>query len=124
MLTRTQATLFRRWTLGDPSGLEAARDGTTTTGLANGPTTQLVRIAVLIAMDAGTPAYQREVNAALAAGATADDLMGVLCAVAGVVGSAHVMSAAPRLAMALGYDVEADLEQLDDRPPELEIVAG
>ena len=34
-----------------------------------------------------------------------------------VVGSAHVMSAAPRLALALGYDVEADLEQLDDRPP-------
>ena len=71
MLTRTQATLFRRWTLGDPEGLDAVRGaGHGGRARSDGAAGQLMRIAVLIAMDAGTPAYQREVNAALAAGAT------------------------------------------------------
>jgi hypothetical protein len=33
-----------------------------------------------------------------------------LLAVAGIVGSARVVSAAPRIALAAGYDVEAALE--------------
>jgi hypothetical protein len=32
------------------------------------------------------------------------------------VGSAHLVSAAPKVAMALGYDVIADLERLDPAP--------
>ena len=41
---------------------------------------------------------------------TLDDLLAVLLAVAGEVGSARVVSAAPRIALAAGYDVEAALE--------------
>ena len=46
----------------------------------------LVRIATLIALGADTPAYQREVNAALGAGASADQVIDVLSRVASIVG--------------------------------------
>jgi hypothetical protein len=42
-----------------------------------------------------------------------DDLVAVLVAVAGMVGSARVIAAAPRIALAAGYDVEAALEAND-----------
>jgi hypothetical protein len=43
-------------------------------------------------------------------GARQEDLLATLLAVAGIVGSARVVSAAPRIALAAGYDVEAALE--------------
>ena len=53
-------------------------------------------------------------SAALAAGATADDVVGTLRAVAPSVGLARVVAAIPGLALAAGYDVDAALESLDD----------
>jgi hypothetical protein len=47
------------------------------------------------------------------AGATLDDLLAALIAVAGSVGSPRVVSAAPRIALAAGYDVDAALEATD-----------
>ena len=47
---------------------------------------------------------------ALAAGASIDEIVGTLIAVAPTVGLARVVSAAPELALALGYDVDAALE--------------
>jgi len=44
------------------------------------------------------------------AGATLDDLLATLVAVAGSVGSPRVVSAAPRIALAAGYDIDAALE--------------
>ena len=55
-----------------------------------------------------TPAVEPIANAATAA--TAIGLFAVLKAVAGEVGSARVVAAAPRIALAAGYDVEAALE--------------
>jgi hypothetical protein len=113
MLTRSQATLFRRWTLGQPddAGLASGRpeEGSRAAGAA---APHLERIAALVALDGTMPAFQREVNAALAAGASVDDVIGVLRSVTSVVGSARAMAAAPRIALALGYDVEAELELL------------
>jgi len=40
-----------------------------------------------------------------------DDLLAVLVAIAGSVGSTRIVSAAPRIALAAGYDVEVALEQ-------------
>jgi hypothetical protein len=45
-------------------------------------------------------------------GATDDEIVGCLVAVLPVVGVARVVSAAPKLALALGFDVEAALERL------------
>ncbi len=59
-------------------------------------------------------------EAARAAGATDDEIVGVLIAVAPTVGLPRVVSAAPCVALALGYDVEAALEGSDDRSPRVE----
>ena len=70
----------------------------------------LVRLGALPASDAAHGSYQASVEAAPAAGASPDEIVGVLIAVAPVVGLARVVSAAPDLALALGYDVDAALE--------------
>jgi alkylhydroperoxidase/carboxymuconolactone decarboxylase family protein YurZ len=70
----------------------------------------LVRIAGLIAIDAAPPSYMWAVQSALANGATNEEIVGVLVAVTPAVGSGRVVSAAPRLSLALGYDVGAGLE--------------
>jgi alkylhydroperoxidase/carboxymuconolactone decarboxylase family protein YurZ len=70
----------------------------------------LVRLAASLAMGATISSYQSTVEPALAAGASLDEIVGTLIAVAPTVGLTRVVSAAPELALALGYDVEAALE--------------
>ena len=70
----------------------------------------LVRLAASLAIDAAPSSYQSNVETALAAGASIDEIVGTLIAVAPTVGLARVVSAAPELALALGYDVDAALE--------------
>jgi alkylhydroperoxidase/carboxymuconolactone decarboxylase family protein YurZ len=74
----------------------------------------LVRLAAALAIDAAPSSYQSVVEKALAAGATVDEIVGSLIALAPTVGLARVVSAAPELALALGYDVDAALEGLDE----------
>jgi 4-carboxymuconolactone decarboxylase len=76
-------------------------------------TEALVRVGVLVALDAPETSYHAAVEAATLAGATLDDLVATLLTVAGSVGSARVMSAAPRLALAAGYDIDSALESSD-----------
>ena len=76
----------------------------------------LVRIAGLIAIDAAPPSYMWTVQSALAHGATNEEIVGVLVAVMPAVGSGRVVSAAPRLSLALGYDVAAGLEEFGVEP--------
>lgn len=73
----------------------------------------LVSLAALLAVDAAPASYHCSVESALAAGATVDEIVGTLVAVAPTIGVARVVSAAPELALALGYDVDAALEALD-----------
>ena len=73
----------------------------------------LARLSAALAIDAAPISYQSSVELALAAGATVDEIVGCLIAVAPVVGLARVVSAAPELALALGYDVDAALETRD-----------
>ena len=70
----------------------------------------LVQIGALVAQDAAPPAYMSSVRDALRAGASYDEIVGVLVAILPVVGVARVVSAAPNLGLALGYDVSAALE--------------
>jgi alkylhydroperoxidase/carboxymuconolactone decarboxylase family protein YurZ len=71
----------------------------------------LVCIAALIAMDAAAPSYLCAVEAARAAGASDDEVVGCLLAVVPFLGEPRVVSAAPKLGLALGYDVGAALEE-------------
>ena len=73
----------------------------------------LLRIAALIAVDAAPPSFMSAVEAGLDAGATYDEIVGTLIAVMPIVGVARVVSAAPNLGLALGYDVSEALELVD-----------
>ena len=70
----------------------------------------LVRLGALVAIDAATPSYMEVIEAARPYGATDDELAGVLIAVIASVGAGRVVSAAPKLALALGYDVGGAFE--------------
>jgi len=72
----------------------------------------LVRLGALIAVDAAAPSYLDALESARACGATDEELVGCLIAVLPELGAARVISAAPRLGLALGYDVAAALEDL------------
>jgi 4-carboxymuconolactone decarboxylase len=71
----------------------------------------LVRLAGLIAIDAAPPSYMWSVESALSYGATTEEIVGTLIAVMPAIGSSRVVSAAPKLSLALGYDVAEGLEE-------------
>ena len=106
--------LLRRLSLCDEGAADAALrapiGGAATTSL-DAPTFALARVAALIATEAALSSYQWAVDSALAAGASERDIVDVLVAVGPVVGLARVASAAPELALALGYDVESKAEE-------------
>lgn len=62
----------------------------------------LVKIAALIALDAPPASYAWQVTNALSEGASAEDILGVLTAVAPQVGGPRVVAAAPEIIVALG----------------------
>ncbi len=62
----------------------------------------LVKIAALIALDAPPVSYAWQVGNALEDGATPEDILGVLRAVAPQVGGPKVVAAAPEIMIALG----------------------
>ena len=107
---------FRRLTIGDPALVAsvAGPDGRPfDCRYLDARTEALLRLGTLIALDAPPSCYRPVVEAAQRAGARLEDLLAVLVAVAGTVGSARIVSAAPKIALAAGYDVEAALEELD-----------
>jgi 4-carboxymuconolactone decarboxylase len=66
----------------------------------------LVRLAALVAVGGAVPSFGAEADAAVDAGATAAEIVEVLVAVVPVVGLPCVVAAAPKLALALGHDVD------------------
>lgn len=72
-------------------------------------TEALLHLAVLIALGASHPAYRQVVDDGRAAGAAVDDLVAVLTTVASHVGGADTVAAAPAIAEAIGYDLDACL---------------
>jgi len=73
-------------------------------------TQTLVAIGAAVCTDAPTKTFQSLVAAALLAGATAEEVVGALLAVAPAAGGPRVVSVAPKIALALGYDVDAAFE--------------
>ena len=91
--------------LGDPDllaeGLEARANWKGRSGL-DGRSYALVKLAALIALDAPPASYLWQVGNALAEGATPEDLVGVLIAIAPQVGGPKLVAAAPELMVAMG----------------------
>ena len=72
------------------------------------------RLGAMVGIDAAPPGYLSAVEEARAAGVTEDDIVGVLVALLPLIGVDQVASAAPALGLALGYDVDAALEEFDE----------
>jgi 4-carboxymuconolactone decarboxylase len=73
----------------------------------------LVRLAALIALEASSVSYSWAIEAALTAGATIDDILATLIAVAPITGLARVVAATPDIACSIGYDIDQAFEALD-----------
>ena len=77
-------------------------------------TLMLVRIAALVAVDAPPASYLLNIGAAGDVGIDADQVQGVLAAVAPIVGTARIASAAGKMMRALGLGDElAELAEED-----------
>jgi 4-carboxymuconolactone decarboxylase len=68
----------------------------------------LVRLGALLAVGAATVSLRCNVELAYAAGATEPEILGVLLSIGPAIGEVGAVAVAPRLALALGYDVESD----------------
>lgn len=87
-----------------------SHDEVTPLGALDPKTGSLVRLGALVAVLAEVPSIRVEIDAAVGAGATEAEIVGVLDALLPVVGRPRVVAAAPKVALALGEDV--DLLQL------------
>ena len=99
-------TLLRSVLAVSPSGVRAARPAP---GAGLPPATSaLVLLAALLSAGGSTTSLRWAVELADKAGVEREDIIAVLATVAAVVGSARVVAAAPRLALAIGYDIEIE----------------
>jgi alkylhydroperoxidase/carboxymuconolactone decarboxylase family protein YurZ len=73
-------------------------------------TLELVRLAALVAVGGAVPSYAAQTDSAVSAGASAAEIVDVLVGVIPVVGLPCVVAAAPKMALALGYDLDEALE--------------
>ena len=89
--------------------------GPVTASFLETKTAALLQIGASVAIGSPAVCLKWSATRALAAGATEDEIADVLLAVAPVVGLGRVVCTAPDVAIALGYDVAAALEQPDDR---------
>ncbi len=68
----------------------------------------LVKIAALIALDAPPASYAWQIANAMEEGVSAEDLVGVLRAVAPQVGGPKVIAAAPEIMLAMGLPLDEE----------------
>ena len=88
----------------DPAGISAL----------DAKTAALLRLGVSVALGSSAVCVEWSTGRALAAGATKDEIAETLLAIGPVVGLGRVVSAAPEVATALDYDIDAALEKPDD----------
>jgi 4-carboxymuconolactone decarboxylase len=98
--------LLRAALSASPAGRRAV--GGATDGRLTPATSALIFLAALLAAEGSTTSLHWAVERAERAGAHDDEVIEVLATVATVVGSARVVAAAPRLALAIGYDIEIE----------------
>jgi alkylhydroperoxidase/carboxymuconolactone decarboxylase family protein YurZ len=81
-------------------------------------TWSLVKLAALVSIDAAPASYIWHITTAQEAGVTAEEIVGVLVALAPTVGVAKIVAAAPEIAIGLGIetDEDDDDDEEDDEP--------
>jgi 4-carboxymuconolactone decarboxylase len=118
LVVRDHEDTLRKLTIRDDAFVDSIlareRENVSASGL-DAKTHALVRVAALVAIDAAPPSYMNTIESGLASGATIDEIVGILVALMPAIGVARVVSAAPKLGLALGYDVAEALEGLEGR---------
>lgn len=104
-MTPDEEELLRRLAISDETALVTAVLGKSGLVGLDRKTSALIRVAAFIAVDSAVASYQWAIDEAITHGATEEEVIDVLLAIAPVVGMGRVTSAAPELALALGYDV-------------------
>ena len=102
--------LLRRVALSDERTLRPVftEPGTPAAGDLDARARALVTLGALLSVGATAVSLRWAVEHASAAGATEDEVVAVLLAIAPAVGHARVVGVAPELALALGYELEAE----------------
>ena len=95
----------------DRAGLALGLAGTSA---LDAKTASLLQVGVSVALGSAAVSLEWSTGRALAAGASPDEVADVLLAIAPVAGLDRVVAAAPGLGIALGYDIEAALEEPGD----------
>ena len=90
-------------------GLSLARESA-----LDAKTAALLQLGASVTLGSPAVCMQWSAGRAVAAGATDDEIADALLAIAPVAGLGRIVSAAPEVATALGYDIAAALEEPDD----------
>ena len=106
-MERVERTL-RRLALSDERYLRAALADPGVSSDLDAKTQALIRLGALLSIGAATVSLRWTVELAAAAGASDEEIVGVLLAIAPAVGHARVVGVAPHLGLALGYDFDGE----------------
>jgi 4-carboxymuconolactone decarboxylase len=98
-----------RLAINDSSVLETTSSQASLEPALDPRTLALVRIAALVAEGGPVASLGEHADAAIAAGATGDHIVEVLFALVPVLGLPCIVGSAPKMALALGFDVEEAL---------------
>jgi 4-carboxymuconolactone decarboxylase len=114
----TSEEILRRLTIGDPAYCRAVMAGEPDAPphALDARSVALLRLGASIRSGSAGPMWQQRVGDALDAGVSFDEIVAALTALAPTVGIERVVAVAPDVARALGYDVDAALERLDETP--------
>jgi 4-carboxymuconolactone decarboxylase len=110
-LVQRSEDLLRRLALNDQNAVRVVlQDVPGASGQAglDFKTHSLVQLGALLALGAATDSCRLAVDSARAAGAEDEELVGALVAVGPAIGFARLVAVAPRLALAIGYDIDDD----------------
>jgi 4-carboxymuconolactone decarboxylase len=108
---RRSEDLLRRLALNDENAVRIVLRDPPVSALRGGDgldlkTHALVRLGSLLSIGAATDSCRLAVDLARASGATEDEIVGALVAIGPAIGFAQLVAVAPRLALAIGYDVD------------------
>lgn len=111
--------VLRRLTIGDPAFCRAlmATEPDAPPHALDARSVALLRLGGSITAGSAGPMMKQRVGDALDSGLSFDEIVASLLALAPTIGIERVVAVAPDLARALGYDIDAALERLDETTP-------